>query len=62
MELRIIIRNTRKEKGLTQQQLAELINIRASTISDFENEKHQLGSNYLEKILNILDLQITRKK
>ena len=49
------IRELRKRKGLKQEQLAELINVDPTTISNIENGKNYPSFTNLENILNILD-------
>lgn len=56
------ISNTRKEKGLTQQQLADKVGVSQQVISRFENEKHAPTLDSFLKILDGLDLEITIDK
>lgn len=50
------IRSARKDKGITQKQLADLINVKHNSISDWESDKHKPDVDSLEKICDILDL------
>lgn len=56
--LRQQIVKVRKEQGFTQGILAEKIGVRQATISEFESGKRSLGSDILEKIINILNIDI----
>jgi transcriptional regulator with XRE-family HTH domain len=50
----------RKEQGLTQKDLALKIGVRKATISDFETGKTALGSDILEKIINVLSINVMK--
>ena len=50
------IRSARKYNGITQKQLADLINVKHNSISDWESDKHKPDVDSLEKICDILDL------
>lgn len=50
----------RKEKNITQKELAEKIQVRPATITEFESGKHALGSDKLEAIMNVLNLTISK--
>lgn len=56
--LREKIIKARKEQGLTQKDLAKKVGVRQATISDFERGKTNLNSNTLEKIFEILNINI----
>ena len=58
--LRETIIFTRKEKNITQKELAEKIGVRTATIADFENAKTSLGSDNLEAIMSELGLTISK--
>ena len=49
------IRELRKRKGINQEQLAELINVDPTTISNIENGKNYPSLINLENLLNVLD-------
>lgn len=52
------IKQLRKEYNLTQQQFAELINLKNSTISLYENEKRQPEFQTLVKIADYFNVTI----
>jgi HTH-type transcriptional regulator/antitoxin HipB len=52
------IRNTRKQKKLTQRQVADNISIKQSTISEFENHPDGTRLDTLFKLLAVLDLEL----
>lgn len=58
---RKIIRTKRKELGFTQAQLARVIDVRPSTISDYETGKAELGADKIEKIFKLLKIKIDLK-
>ena len=45
-----IIRNLRKERGLTQQQLADLLNIDRSTYAYYESGRSKLSIDIMVKL------------
>lgn len=49
---------TRKEKGITQKALAEMVGISQQEISRFENEKHIPKLTSFIRILEALDMEI----
>jgi DNA-binding XRE family transcriptional regulator len=51
------IKYARKEKGITQKQTAEFININEQSYRNFENKKYGLSIPALEKLIQVLDLQ-----
>lgn len=53
------IRKIRKEKGLTQKQLGELLNMTQSAIGQFENDKTSPKIETIKKIASALDVSIT---
>lgn len=55
-----IVAANRLIQGLTQKEIAEKIDIRNATISDFEAGKYNLGSDKLEAIMNVLNLTISK--
>lgn len=52
------VRDQRKIKKLTQSQTAELVGIKQSTVSDFENRPDSTKLETLFKILSALDLEL----
>ena len=48
------IRELRKQKGLSQEKLSELVNVDPTTISNIENGKNYPSLSNLENILHIL--------
>ena len=50
------LRHWRINKGLTQEQLAEQLNICRSVISDYENNKRELHASIIIKICKILEI------
>ncbi len=60
-ELRKQIAAFRKEAAISQKQLAESIGVRPATISDFENGKSNLGSDKLKKIMQVLNLTLSKQ-
>lgn len=49
------IKKLRKQHGLTLVQLGELINLKKSTVSKYENGEINIPSDKLEKIARVLD-------
>ena len=49
------IQELRKSNGLTQENMAELIGIEPSSISNIENGKYYPTAENLEKIINVLN-------
>ena len=58
MKINEIILARRKSLGMTQKELAEKIGTINTRISEIENGKYSLGSERLEKILEVLQLSI----
>jgi len=58
MKLRQIIKSRRKELNYTQKELAFLCSLSHQTVNNFERGRSQLGSDSLDKMLDILDLQV----
>lgn len=50
------IKEIRKNKALTQEELAEKIGIESASISNIENGKYYPTSDNLEKIINALNV------
>lgn len=59
VDIRQTIIKARKEKGITQTQLANLAGIRVATISTFEAGKKEMRTDTLSKIMAILALHIS---
>jgi len=57
-DFRQIIKLKRKELGFSQKDLAGLLGIRPSTLSNYENGKTELGADKLEKIFSILRIKV----
>ena len=51
-----IIRNARKEKELTQKELAEMINAKHNSISDWENNKSKPDIGTIELLCGVLGI------
>ena len=51
------IKEIRKERGLTQEEFAEMINISQRTLSGIEIGKNFLTSQTLDRILEVFDMQ-----
>lgn len=49
------LRELRKRKGINQEQLAEMIDVDPTTISNIENGKNYPSLVNLENLLNVLD-------
>lgn len=58
MKFHELVKKKRKEKGLSQTELAEKVESRQSTISEFESGKAGINSKLLELIFNELDIKI----
>lgn len=54
MSLGLNIKNIRKQKGLTQRELAELIGMTASTITKYENDQLEPSIETIGKIASVL--------
>ncbi len=51
------IQEVRKSKKLTQEKIAEAINIETSSLSNIENGKYYPTADNLEKIIDILEVK-----
>lgn len=51
------IRNLRKEKGLTQEQLADMLHISQSSFARIENGENSSWANYLTKICEVFEVE-----
>ena len=60
MEINKIIKQARINAGLSQQRLSELSGIRKASISEFETGKRQLYVNNLSKLMDVLNLIISK--
>ena len=56
MEIKDIIKEARKKKGLTQRSLAELLKIPYQQVQKWEYGKNKPNFNNIIKLCNILDL------
>ena len=56
IEFKDILRELRKERGLTQQQLAEQLKLSLSIISKWENGKHQPSIEDLKLLVNFFNV------
>ena len=54
------IKRYRENKGLTQAELAFIIGVDHSNISQIENDKREIGLTKLRKICEALDVTITQ--
>jgi len=59
MKINELVKEKRKSLKMTQTVLSSKTGIAVSTISEFEAGKHALGSDNLEKIMEVLKLRIT---
>lgn len=53
-----ILKIMRKEKKIKQTELAKILNIGQSTLSDYENQKISIDFETIEKIARICDYEI----
>ena len=53
------LRNARKNKGLTQKQLADLIGAKHNSISDWENNKNRPDPDTIEYICGALEIPVS---
>lgn len=60
MKINKVIKTARIEQNMSQKELAEKIEVRKATISEFESGKHALGSDKLEAIMNALNLTFSK--
>lgn len=51
------LRNARESKKLTQRELAKLINVAYTSISEWENDHHRPGLDTLKVLCGILDVK-----
>lgn len=56
MELKDRIRKSRMNKGLTQKQLAELLNVHVNSIKKYENKAIKLDTTRINEIADALDV------
>lgn len=57
-QVRSLIIARRKERGLTQQQLAEAAHLTREAVSRFENDAHDIGLRRLLRLCAALDLEL----
>ena len=60
MKINEIIRKKRREKEISQTQLAEYANVDQSSISRFESGRGGISSKTLDKLFQILDIDILK--
>ena len=53
------IKEVRKSKGLTQEQVAEIIGMEPASLSNIENGRYYPTSDNLEKIINVLGVTLS---
>jgi transcriptional regulator with XRE-family HTH domain len=58
MTIRELVATKRKEKGISQSELAEKVGVRTATISDYETGKFGISADTLEKVFKVLDIRI----
>lgn len=58
MEIKDIIKEARKKKGLTQRKLAELLEIPYQQVQFWEYGKYKPSFNNISKLCDILDLNL----
>lgn len=58
MTLGDILREARKKKGLTQEELAELVGVSTYTIGNYESDRFTPRISYLKWVAQALDLKI----
>jgi transcriptional regulator with XRE-family HTH domain len=58
MELKDIIRNARKKKGLTQREVAEAVGIQLNHYQHFEYSKRVPSGEIMIKLIKTLDLDL----
>ena len=59
-EFGVHLRNLRKEKGYTQQQMADMLNISRSTYTYYETGKSQPSFQNLKKLCEILEVDYNK--
>ena len=53
------LRKARKERGFTQKQLADLIDAKHNSVSDWENDKNKPDPDTIEYICGALDIPVS---
>ena len=61
MKINEFCRAKRRELGISQRELAEALNIRIATISDFERGVNGISSNTLNEILPLLNIELVQQ-
>jgi transcriptional regulator with XRE-family HTH domain len=51
------LKMARKSKGLTQQGLADLINVKHNSVSDWENDKYKPDIDSVQLLIDVLDIE-----
>lgn len=54
------LKKIREEKGLTQEQLAKLVNTSRSNITNYETGKNNASVEMLQKLSNVLNVSIDK--
>ena len=54
------LRKARKERGFTQKQLADLIDAKHNSVSDWENDKNKPDPDTIEYICGALDIPVKK--
>lgn len=57
-QIRTTIMTRRRERGLTQQQLADSASVTREAVSRFENDAHDIGLRRLLRLCAALDLEL----
>lgn len=60
-EIGAIIKDRRKEFGITQRRLAELAEVNINTLTQMERGEGNPTVQTLEKVLNIIGMELTAK-
>lgn len=62
LEIGLSIKQIREGRGLTQEQLAEIMSISRSTISKIESGKFNFSIDYLSRFADFLNFEIILKE
>ena len=57
-QVALLVRETRKEKGLTQKELGEKIGVSESTVNGYENGKNNITVGKLQQIFQALNEEV----
>ena len=58
MEVKDILRNLREKNNLTQEQMAERMNVTAALISNYENDKVDIKTSVMRELAGILGTSV----